>query len=350
VIDLAPDRPVLIAARTTPWDALLRNRILEILNDPTRVSIATLGELDAALGDAFADAALAVTQAAGLKPAQISGLGSHGQTLFHAPSASPAFTFQAGDASRIAARTGITTVADFRRRDIAEGGQGAPLVPAFHQAVFASPGVSRAILNIGGIANLTLLPADSRPVTGFDTGPGNVLLDAWIARHRGETFDRDGAWAAAGTCQPLLLEELLRQPYFSLPPPKSTGRELFNLNWLEQTLTPSFERLSAGDIQATLAELTVVTVATALERFAPPVDELFVCGGGALNGYLMQRLGARLPTCRIASTEVLGLHPDWVEGAAFAWLARQALDGKPGNLPSVTGARRAAILGAIHRA
>lgn len=350
VIDLAPDQPVLIAAQTTPWDTTLRNRILEILSRPDRVSLATLGALDAVLGDAFADAALAITHAAGLKPAQISGLGSHGQTLFHAPSGNPAFTIQAGDASRIAARTGITTVADFRRRDIAEGGQGAPLVPAFHQAVFANPGVSRAILNIGGIANLTLLPADSRPVTGFDTGPGNVLLDAWIARHRGETFDRDGAWAATGTCNPLLLEELLRQSYFRLSPPKSTGRELFNLAWLEQTLAPSFEQLSAGDIQATLAELTAVSVATALERFAPPVDELFVCGGGALNGYLMQRLSARLPTSRIASTEVLGLHPDWVEAAAFAWLARQALDGKPGNLPGVTGARRAAILGAIYRA
>jgi anhydro-N-acetylmuramic acid kinase len=350
LVDLATNRPVLLAARTTAWEAALREHILATLNDPTQVSLASLGQLDAALGEAFADAALAITREAGLEPAQIRALGSHGQTLFHAPSASPPFTMQAGDASRIAAKTGITTVADFRRRDIAEGGQGAPLVPAFHQAVFSVPGVSRAILNIGGIANLTLLPADSRPASGFDTGPGNVLLDAWVAKHRGQPFDRNGEWAGSGTCCQALLERLLRQPYFQQPPPKSTGRELFNLSWLEHTLTPGFGQLPASDIQATLVELTAVTVATALERSGLPVDEVFVCGGGAHNRFLMQRLAALLPACKIATTEALGLHPDWVEATAFAWLAKRTLDGKPGNLPSVTGARRATILGAIYRA
>lgn len=350
VVDLANDKPVLLAARTTAWDVALRDRILATLNNPAQVSLESLGTLDAALGEAFADAALAITRAANLEPADIRALGSHGQTLFHAPSANPPFTIQAGDASRVAAKTGITTVADFRRRDIAEGGQGAPLVPAFHQAVFSKPGVSRAILNIGGIANLTLLPGDSCPAIGFDSGPGNVLIDAWVAKHLGQPFDCDGEWARSGTHCQSLLEQFLLQPYFRLPPPKSTGRELFNLGWLEQIVAAGFENLPAGDIQATLAELTAVTIAAALETFASPVDELFVCGGGAQNRFLMQRLAALLPTCTIATTEALGLHPDWVEATAFAWLARQTLDGKPGNLPSVTGARRAAILGAIYRA
>jgi anhydro-N-acetylmuramic acid kinase len=350
VVDFANDEPVLLAARTTSWNAQLRNRILATLNNPTQIGLESLGQLDAALGEAFADAALTIIHAAGLKPAEICAIGSHGQTLFHAPSANPSFTIQAGDASRIAARTGVTTVADFRRRDIAEGGQGAPLVPAFHQALFSNPAVSRAILNIGGIANLTLLPADICQVSGFDTGPGNVLLDAWVTKHREQPFDRNGEWASGGTCCPPLLERLLRQPYFQQPPPKSTGRELFNLAWLEQALVSGFENLPARDIQATLAELTAVTVAAALERFASPVDELFVCGGGAHNRFLMQRLATLLPTCGIATTEALGLHPDWVEATAFAWLAKQALDSKPGNLPGVTGARREAILGAIYPA
>ncbi len=350
LVDLATNKPVLLAARTTAWDAALRGRILATLNDPTQVSLVALGQLDAALGEAFAEAALTIIRAASLEPAQITAVGSHGQTLFHAASANPAFSMQAGDASRIAAKTGITTVADFRRRDIAEGGQGAPLVPAFHQALFSQPGVSRAILNIGGIANLTLLPADLGPATGFDTGPGNVLLDAWIAKHRAQPFDRDGEWAGSGTCCQTLLEQLLQQPYFRQAPPKSTGRELFNLDWLEQNLTPEFENLPASDVQATLVELTATTVAKALAETAAPLDELFVCGGGAHNRFLMQRLAALLPTCRIATTEALGLHPDWVEATAFAWLAKQTLGGKPGNLPSVTGARRATILGAIYPA
>jgi anhydro-N-acetylmuramic acid kinase len=350
VVDLATDEPVLLAARTTAWDSALRECILATLTHPTQVSLESIGQLDAALGEAFADAALAITREAKLVPAEITALGSHGQTLFHAPSASPPFTIQAGDASRIAAKSGITTVADFRRRDVAEGGQGAPLVPAFHQALFSKPGVSRAILNIGGIANLTLLPADARPVSGFDSGPGNVLLDAWVSKHRGQPFDRDGEWAGSGSCCQPLLERLLRQPYFRQPPPKSTGRELFSLSWLEQILTPEFQHLPASDIQATLVELTAATVAAALRQSASLIDELFICGGGAHNRHLMRRLAALLPACEIATTEALGLHPDWVEATAFAWLAKQTLDGKPGNLPSVTGARRAAILGAIYRA
>jgi len=350
LVDLSADRPVLLAAQTTDWNASLREDIFRTLNQPEQVSLDALGRLDAALGEAFAEAALAIITAADLQPSRITAIGSHGQTLFHAPSAQPPFTLQAGDASRIAARTGITTVADFRRRDVAEGGQGAPLVPAFHQALFSKPGVSRAILNIGGIANVTLLPADTGPVCGFDTGPGNVLMDAWTARHRGQPFDRDGAWARSGTRSDALLARLLQQPYLQLQPPKSTGRELFCMQWLDTALVDGFSTLAADSVQATLAEFTAASIAAALMQFSAPVDELFVCGGGANNSFLLQRLQALLPDCKTATTAALGLHPDWVEASAFAWLARQTLAGHPGNLPSVTGARRAAVLGAVYPA
>lgn len=350
LVDLSTDRPLLLATHTGKWDLSLRQDILRTLNQPERISLDALGRLDAALGEAFAEAALSVVANARLTPADVTAIGSHGQTLYHAPTAQPPFTLQAGDASRIAARTGITTVADFRRRDIAEGGQGAPLVPAFHQAVFSKPGTSRAILNIGGIANLTLLPADGGPASGFDTGPGNLLMDAWTGRHRAETFDRDGEWARSGTCDAALLARLLDQPYLRMPPPKSTGRELFSLSWLDALLADGFADLPADQVQATLAEFTAASIASALERFSAPVEELFVCGGGAHNSFLMQRLQALLPGCRTATTTTLGVPPDWVEAVAFAWLARQTLAGEPGNIPTVTGAGRAAVLGAVYPA
>ncbi len=350
VADLATDRPALLAAQTTPWRAPLRQTILRTLNDPQLTSIIALGALDAELGEAFAGAAVAVIAAAGLKPSDIIAIGSHGQTLFHAPAANPPFTLQAGDASRIAARTGITTVADLRRRDIAEGGQGAPLAPAFHQALFHKPGVSRAILNIGGMANLTLLPAGAGTVCGFDTGPGNVLMDAWSSRHQGEPFDRNGEWARSGSCDQPLLERLLAQPYLKIHPPKSTGRELFCISWLDALLAEGFHHLKADNVQATLLEFSAASIAGALSEFLPTATELYVCGGGAHNGFLLQRLQAHLPACRIDTTAVLGLAPDWVEATAFAWLARQTLAGKPGNLPGVTGAKRSAVLGAIYPA
>lgn len=348
LIDFSQANPVALVAQTVDWSPSLRERILETLNQPTQVSLDALGRLDAVLGDAFADAALATIDACGLQPAQIKAIGSHGQTLFHAPTATPPFSMQAGDANRIAARTGITTVADFRRRDMAVGGQGAPLVPAFHQAQFSKPGVSRAILNIGGIANITLLPGDAAAVTGFDTGPGNVLLDAWVGEHLHSRFDRDGEWAASGTCYQPLLDRLMQEPYLGQPPPKSTGRELFCQRWLEQMLSPAFANLKAVDIQTTLVEFTAASIASALKQVAAPVDEIFVCGGGAHNRFLMQRLQVLLPARTIATTEALGLHPDWVEATAFAWLAKQTLEGKPGNLPSVTGANRPTVLGAIY--
>lgn len=347
--DLSATRPELLAAQTIPWEPPLHEQLLSTLNRPQQVSLTALGELDAALGDAFATAALTVIAAAGLHPADVTAIGSHGQTLFHAPSAQPPFTLQAGDPSRIAARTGVTTVADFRRRDMAEGGQGAPMVPALHQALFSHVEIPRAILNIGGIANLTILPPNGGKASGFDTGPGNGLMDAWTTRHRQQAFDRNGDWARSGAPDAQLLAHLLQQPYLQLPPPKSTGRELFNLPWLLARLDEGFSALPAATVQATLAEFTAVSIADALQR-AGTMEELYVCGGGVHNGHLMERLQAQLPQCRIATTAALGLAPDWVEATAFAWLAMRTLAGEPGNLPSVTGARRAAVLGAIYPA
>ncbi len=348
LVDLSGDIPALLTALTCPWPARLHDRILETVAAPQSVSLQDAGALDAELGEQFADAALDLIAKAGLQTGQITAIGSHGQTLFHAPGGNPAFSMQAGDANRIAEKTGITTVADFRRRDIAAGGQGAPLVPAFHQALFHDPATSRAVLNIGGMANLTLLPADSKAISGFDTGPGNVLLDAWYRKNRQGDYDERGAWAHSGDLNQPLLELLMDYPYFSQPPPKSTGRELFCLQWLENLLQSAHHVLPAADVQRTLAEFTAQTIAGSLEQFGQPVKQVLVCGGGVHNDFLMQCLQAQLPEQRVETTEKYGLHPDWVEAVAFAWLAKQTLEGKPGNIPAVTGANRPVILGAIY--
>jgi anhydro-N-acetylmuramic acid kinase len=350
IVDFSGTDTVLVKALTSSWPVSLRDRILLTLTNPGQTSIPELGALDAEIGHTFAAAALDIINAAGLTPDRIKAIGSHGQTLFHSPDSSPAFSIQAGDAHRIAELTGITTVADFRRRDIAAGGQGAPLVPAFHQARFACDHTHRAILNIGGMANLTCLPAGrSGAVIGFDTGPGNVLMDLWIQQHLGQDCDRNGDWARSGKPVGELLNRMLNEPYFSRTPPKSTGRELFNRTWLERMLgSNSLPEIHASDIQASLCELSARSIVDAIRAFAPYTEELFVCGGGVHNGLVMQRLVELLPDLKVASTETLGLHPDWVEATAFAWLARQALAGLPGNLPEVTGARYPVILGAIH--
>lgn len=348
LVDLSGTHPQLKRAHTYPWSADLQPRILAVLTNPDTVSLQELGGLDALLGEAFANAALELIAEAGIETSQITAIGSHGQTLFHAPGDTPAFSLQAGDANRIAELTGITTVADFRRRDIAAGGQGAPLVPAFHRALFHDPNTPRAVLNIGGMANLTLLPTDADAVTGFDTGPGNVLLDAWHHKHCQNDFDNNGDWARSGGLNPPLLEQLLAHPYFSQPPPKSTGRELFCLRWLEQQLQTGHQHLPAVDVQTTLLELTAHSISLSLQQAMPDVEQLLVCGGGAHNGFLMQRLQELLPDCGVESTEKYGLHPDWVEAVAFAWLAKQTLAGKPGNLPAVTGASHSVVLGGIY--
>jgi anhydro-N-acetylmuramic acid kinase len=304
------------------------------------------GELDMQLGHLFAAAAKALIAKSGVSASSIRAIGSHGQTIRHRPHAAHPFTRQIGNPSVIAEDTGITTVADFRARDLAAGGEGAPLVPAFHRWLFRKPGVNRAIVNIGGVANITWLPAEEHcAVLGFDTGPGNTLLDQWIARHRKEPYDRDGAWAASGRVQNEMLAQLLADAYFAKAPPKSTGREHFHLAWLEQHVTGKF---APEDIQATLAELTAASIAQALKFLPGECAEIFICGGGSHNRHLLVRLGALLPHAPIATTELLGLDPDWVEAAAFAWLAHQTLAGHAGNLPSVTGARHPVLLGGIY--
>lgn len=275
---------------------------------------------------------------------RIRAIGCHGQTVRHRPDLG--FTLQLNNPALLAELTGLTVIADFRSRDIAAGGQGAPLVPAFHQACFAHPAIHRAILNIGGISNLTDLPPSGQ-VTGFDCGPGNLLMDAWCQRHIGQTYDKNGAWAQNGECLPDLLANLLTHPFFAAPPPKSTGRDDFHLAWLERHLIPAY---LPQNVQATLLELSCSSIAEAVKQHCPGTQELYVCGGGAKNAALMQRLNALLPNIIIATTDSMGIAADWVEAVAFAWLARQTLHHQPGNLPAVTGAVGPRILGAIYPA
>jgi anhydro-N-acetylmuramic acid kinase len=282
--------------------------------------------------------------------ASVAAIGVHGQTVRHRPGAfdGVGYTLQLNNPALLAERTGIAVVADFRSRDVAAGGQGAPLVPAFHSLFLNARQERMVVLNIGGISNVTLRsPALGR--CWADCGPGNALLDAWCLRHTGETYDRNGAWGRSGHVHPALLQRLLDEPFFRQPPPKSTGRDLFHADWLAQKLT-GFEFLAACDVQATLTELTAQSCAASLAQGLPGCTRLLVCGGGAYNGLLMERLQAALPGCRVESTQVAGLPPLQVEAAAFAWLARQALLGLPGNLPQVTGARGPRVLGAIYPA
>jgi anhydro-N-acetylmuramic acid kinase len=342
-------KPVLIASRLHPMPPATRSEIQALMRDGAN-EIERLGELDMMLGELFAEAVHALIQQTGFDKKNIRAIGSHGQTLRHRPRAAHPFTLQIGNPSVIAERTGITTVADFRARDMAAGGEGAPLVPAFHRQVFHSAQHNRVILNLGGIANVTYLPADTAlPVSGFDTGPGNTLLDQWIRQHKGCSHDEDGRWAISGHVSPELLQQLLSDAFFAAPPPKSTGREHFNLDWLHhhlQKLTP----MPAADVQATLVQLSAQSISRAVRQFLPLTQEIHVCGGGAHNPALLSALAEQLPNIPVGTTETLGLHPDWVEATAFAWLAHQTLSGQPGNLPSVTGARRAVILGGIYPA
>lgn len=281
-----------------------------------------------------------------LQASQIRAIGSHGQTVRHEPA--QGFTIQIGNPALLAELTGIAVVADFRRRDVAAGGQGAPLVPAFHEALFADTTQRRAILNVGGFSNLSLLQT-GQPASGFDSGPGNVLMDAWIERHQGLAYDRDGAWAASGQVQPALLSALLADAFFQTQGPKSTGRELFNLPWLDRHLA-AHPPLAPADVQATLLELSAQSIVRALRQAQPITEQLLVCGGGAHNRSLMTRLAELLEGTQVASTETYGIAPDWVEAMAFAWLAHCCMEAIPANRPSVTGARGLRVLGAIYPA
>ncbi|HEB85507.1 MAG TPA: anhydro-N-acetylmuramic acid kinase, partial [Gammaproteobacteria bacterium] len=296
----------------------IREQALSLLH-PGDNELARLCRLDVQLGRLFAEAVQALLAQADLASSAICAIGSHGQTLRHCPDDAFPTSLQIGDPNIIVERTGITTVADFRRRDMAAGGQGAPLVPAFHQAMLQDSRYNRVIVNIGGIANITVLTKDpAKPVIGFDTGPGNALLDSWTQQHLQQTHDKEGQWAAGGTCHQGLLDTLVKDPYFSLAPPKSTGRETFNLQWLEQSLQ-NFSGLQAQDIQATLVELTAMTIAQAILKHSPDAEQVLICGGGNHNTFLMQRLAAHLPEQTIQSTRSAGIDPDWVEAMAFAW-------------------------------
>jgi len=308
-----------------------------------------IGHCDRALGELFATAANTLIRKSP-EPGPIRAIGSHGQTIRHVPEGAHPFTLQLGDPNIIAERTGVTTVADLRRRDMAAGGQGAPLVPAFHHAVFGSKTESRVLVNIGGIANISWLPAGSQSAgAGFDTGPGNALMDGWTRRHLDEPFDRNGDWAASGRLDTRLLEELLQEPYFGRAAPKSTGKELFNTHWLDEKLDKA-PGVSPADVQRTLLELTALTIARHLPEMRPLA--VYVCGGGSRNIALMNRLRALLEpgNASVGTTSELGIDPQWIEAAAFAWLARQTLEGLAGNVPAVTGASGERILGGIYPA
>lgn len=321
------------------------------ISAPGDDEIEHMGLLDRTLGTLFADATLNLLRQANTAPETVNAIGSHGQTIRHRPTSSGlpperAFTLQIGDPNTIAERTGITTVADFRRRDIAAGGEGAPLAPAFHAAVFNQPTRNRAIVNIGGIANATILQGDTL-TGGFDTGPGNTLLDHWIKQTKGSTYDRDGGWSAEGKPQPALLDALLQDPYFTRTGPRSTGKEQFHLQWLEHAFD-GLDAIDPQDVQATLAELTAQSIAMGIKSTDVAIDEVYVCGGGALNTDLMRRLYRQLPGTTLDTTAALGIDPQWVEAAAFAWLAHRSLNTLAGNAPVVTGAVDYKILGGIY--
>ncbi|MDQ3056366.1 MAG: anhydro-N-acetylmuramic acid kinase [Pseudomonadota bacterium] len=337
----------LVHGRTYPWDEAVRVRLVALGQGADANSLDELGALDVRIAQTFADAALRLLDEAGVAPDAVRALGSHGQTMRHRPEAAYPFTWQMGDGNVIAERSGITTIADFRRRDVAAGGHGAPLMPAFHAALLYSPHEDRAVLNLGGIANLTLLPRVG-DVRGFDTGPANALLDAWCERHTGQPFDTGGAFAASGRVDAALLVRLLDDPWFALPPPKSTGREQFHLAWLEARQGDA--SIDAANVQATLLELSATTVADALLATQPDTRRVLACGGGVHNPHLLESIGARLPGVIVESTAAHGLNPDFVEAMGFAWLARETLAGRPGNLPSVTGAKGLRVLGAVYPA
>jgi anhydro-N-acetylmuramic acid kinase len=346
VVDIRPDAIRVIASAALPIPSSIRTQIIALF-DAGSNEIERMGALDRSLGELFADAVHQLLAKSGIPASAIRAIGSHGQTIRHRPrpDAGLPFTLQIADPNTIAERTGITTVADFRRRDVACGGQGAPLTPAFHDAVFAADDEVRGVLNIGGIANLTILNL-GQPVLGFDTGPGNGLMDAWISHCQGKSYDINGQWAATGKVDQPLLEQLLLHPFFQLSPPKSTGREEFTLQWLLMQLARCGDR-PAHDVQATLAELTAISISAQIER-QNPVSRLFLCGGGAHNDFLLKRIQAYLPNCLIQTTAELGIPVDDVEAAAFAWLAHQTMERLSGNLPSVTGAKRAVVLGGVY--
>ncbi|BDH46123.1 anhydro-N-acetylmuramic acid kinase [Salmonella enterica subsp. enterica serovar Choleraesuis] len=334
------------ASYSHPIPLEIKQAILAICQGQT-LTLSQLGQLDTRLGKLFAEAVTQLMAQENLAAQDIIAIGCHGQTVWHEPMGDAPHTMQIGDNNQIVARTGVTVVGDFRRRDMALGGQGAPLVPAFHHALLARPDERRMVLNVGGIANLSLL-LPGLPVRGYDTGPGNMLLDAWIWRKQGKAYDKDAELASSGIVIIPLLQQMLNDPYFAAPAPKSTGREYFNYGWLERQLA-HFPGLSVADVQATLVELTAVTIAEQV-LLSGGCERLMVCGGGSRNPLLMARLAALLPGTEVSTTDEAGISGDDMEALAFAWLAWRTISGLPGNLPSVTGASAETVLGAIYPA
>ena len=348
LVSIEGTRITLLAHDEFPMPDDLKARLLEVCIGQ-KTDLITIGELDHQLGHLFADAVLQLLEKSGTSASSITAIGNHGQTVFHQPTGNSPFTIQLGDANIISAKTQIQTVADFRRKDMALGGQGAPLVPAFHHTIFEPQDSSVVVLNIGGISNISVL-RPNQPTLGYDTGPGNMLMDAWVDKHTGEKFDRDAQFAQKGQLNRLLLEQLLSESYLSQVPPKSTGRELFNLPWLEQQLT-EFRDLAAEDVQRTLCEYTALTIANEVDTYRlGSQPALYVCGGGTRNPLLMKRLSELLPSWEVESTTSKGVDADYMEAMAFAWLAQRHVHQLPSNLPEVTGASRAASLGVLYRA
>lgn len=348
LVDFSNNQPALVQYRQTPIDQAIRDELIAI---DKNTGIGQIARLDVILGKLFASAAQDLIRSCGVETNQIAAIGCHGQTILHRPEPPEPTTLQIGDPNIICQLTGIPTVADFRRMDLAAGGQGAPLAPLFHQAMFSHPTEARVVLNIGGMGNITILPATESglPATGFDTGPGNVLLDGWVKQHTGQAIDTGGSWAASGELHKKLLAHLLDDQYFRLPPPKSTGRDYFNPGWLKTKLDTFNQFVDPRDVQATLTELTAVSIAASIENSAPETQTVIVCGGGVHNGFLLRTLARTVPGRRVCGSGDFGIDPDAVEAMTFALLAHNRVEGRPGNIPTVTGAASPAILGAIYR-
>jgi anhydro-N-acetylmuramic acid kinase len=343
LVDFSGGTPRTLAFATVPYSDALRDDLMG-LSEPGRDSLELSGTVSLQLADLYARAVEGVLAGAGVTRDAVSAIGCHGQTVRHRPDLG--FTIQLNDPARLAERTGIDVVADFRRRDMAAGGQGAPLVPAFHEAVFRHPTRSRAVVNIGGISNVTWMPPGKKTL-GFDCGPGNVLLDGWARRHLGAQFDDNGQWASRGRTDAKLLDRMLQEPFLDLQPPKSTGRELFRLGWLEERLPREYQ---PADVQSTLTDFTARAIVDAIDRFCSTADEIYLSGGGARNGALVTRIAGLAKGRPVAPTDVLGVPTSHVESMAFAWLAMKCVRREAVDLTASTGARAPRVLGAVYAA
>ena len=346
LVDLSEGKVNVLQKHSEDFPNKLKEKLDQLIRT-FQTDLLTLGEIDHQLALCYAKTANNLVEKSGVSRSQIRAIGCHGQTVFHSPLSEHPFTMQLGDGNLIAAKTEITTVTDFRRMDMALGGNGAPLAPGFHQAFLNSNKEKRGILNLGGIANLTITADQETNVIGFDSGPANCLMDTWIYKIKNKKYDNGGNWAKSGKIIPELLDRMLKEEYFQKTAPKSTGRELFNLNWLNDhlKLLPTYKDV---DVQSTLLELTAVTVSNSVIKSNHKLDAIYTCGGGAYNDYLLERLQHHMPNVKISTTDELGVSVQLVESIAFAWLAMQRINKQHGNLPSVTGASQNALLGAIY--